>query len=272
MNISEIRANFDGPHHLISSVDGKTLFLREWSAIPKSKVGILILHGITAYSGPYAMIGVPLSNAGFTCYGLDLRGHGLSDGNRGDYSSKELLLQDLKATLDFLNQNHEKLIILGHSLGVVTGAIILMNMLSETDGVVFLSAAREVKEGVYKKPSFFTTLKILLSSIITPSRPVIHYYRDGIQGLDDPLFNFYYTLRFLNVLNAKKLTLPEKLDIPAYVGVGENDELFAAQAAKEFFNEINSPNKEFYIIPNAKHAEFPKGSWDHLIAWLKKNF
>lgn len=272
MTISELRAKFDNAHYSISSSDGCILFLREWAAKSKSEVGILILHGITAYSEPYAMIGEPLSKAGFTCYGLDLRGHGLSDGKRGDYPSKDILIQDLKATLDFLRPRHEKLIILGHSLGVVTGSIILNNYLPEIDGIIFLSAAKTVKEGVYKKRSLFTTLKILLSSIFMPSRPVIHYYRDGMQGLDDPLFNFYYTLRFLKALNANKFTLPEKLDVPVYVGVGEHDELFSISAAKEFLEGINSPDKEFHVIPNAKHAEFPEGSWDHLIEWFKLHF
>ena len=272
MNIPELRAKFDKTHYSISSSDGCTLFLREWSAPSKSKVGVLILHGVTAYSEPYEMISGPLSKAGFTCYGLDLRGHGLSDGKRGDYPSKEILIQDLKAAIDFLKPKHEKLIILGHSLGVVTGSVILNNFLSEISGVIFLSASKTVREGAYKKRSFFTTLKILLSSIFAPSRPVIHYYRDGIQGLDDPLFNFYYTLRFFKALNAKTFTLPEKLDVPVYVGVGEHDELFSASSVKEFMESIDSPDKEFHVIPNAKHAEFPEGSWDHLIEWLKQHF
>ena len=272
MNIAELRAEFADSHHLISTSDGQTIFLREWPTDTKSDIGVLILHGITAYSGPYVMLGEPISKAGYACYGLDLRGHGLSDGIRGDYPSKEMLIEDLRAILRFLKTKHERITILGHSLGVVVGAVMLMHMLEEIDGIIFLSAARIMKEGVLKKRSIPTTLKILFSAIFKPSTPTIHYYRDGMLGLDDPLFNFYYTFRFLKMLNPKKVSLPEKIEVPVYVGIGEEDELFAVSSAESFSDEINASNKEFFVIPNGKHAEFPEGSWDHLIEWLRKNF
>lgn len=272
MNIKKLRSEYENPHHLITSSDGKILFLKEWEATETSETAVLILHGITAYSEPYSMIGSPLSKNGFTTYGLDLRGHGLSDGNRGDYPGEDQLLDDLFITLDFIRSRHKKLVVLGHSLGVVTVSVIMNHMLEKIDGAVLLSASRTVRAGAYKKRSILTTLNILISSIFKPSHQVIHYYRDGIQGLDDPLFNFYYTLRFLKVLNPKKLDFPEKIDFPVYVSVGDEDELFAEDTVKDLMNEINSEDKEFHLMKNAKHAEFPEGSFDHMISWLTSKF
>ena len=42
----------------------------------------------------------------------------------------------------------------------------------------------------------------------------------------DTLFNFRYTLRFLRMMDVKKLRLPSNLNIPVLVGVGDKDELF----------------------------------------------
>ncbi len=272
MDVEKLRSEETQRHHLISTSDNRNLFLREWSADTKSDICVLINHGITAHSKPYSILGEPLSKAGYTCYGLDLRGHGLSDGIRGDYPSRELLIADLVATHNFLKKNHSRIIVLGHSLGVVTSSIILNEIPDEIDGIVFLSGARAVKEGAQQGRSKLTTLKILFSSILSPSKPVIRYYREGMTGLDDPLFNFNYTLRFLRVLNPEKVTFPEKIDIPVYVGVGDMDELFSVSAVESFMNEINAQNKEFHVVPNAKHAVFPEGSWNHLVDWMNRNF
>ena len=161
---------------------------------------------------------------------------------------------------------------MGHSLGVVS-AIMLSNFyLVQIDGLIFLSAARTVRPGVYTKMSTATKLKILFSSILKPSKPVISYYRDGITGLDDPLFNFKYTLRFMKIFSPEKIAFPEKLNIPVILGIGEHDELFTIEAAQTFFEEIPSDDKKFIIMPGAKHAELPEDSWKELIEWLISTF
>ena len=272
INIKKIREEFKEDHQIIETSDGKTLFLRTWTPIKKSDTAILILHGITAYSGPYALIGSQLSNAGYVVYGLDLRGHGLSDGIRGDYPSKERLILDLGETINFVKSKHEKLILLGHSLGVLTALIASTNFLENINGLILLSAARTMRPGIYPKMSFTKKLKILFSSIIKPSKAVISYQRDGMLGLDDPLFNFKYTLRFMKILNANDIVFPLNLHIPILHGIGENDELFSVESARAFFDEIPSKDKKFIILPGAKHAVFPDGSLTEIIDWLISNF
>ncbi len=272
IDLVKLREDFKDPHYLVSTSDGKELFLRVWEPENSSKIAILILHGITAYSEPYKMLGVPLSKIGYTVYGLDLRGHGLSDGIRGDYPSDERLVKDLGESMLFLKEKHPTLILLGHSLGALTALIASNFYLKEISGLILISAAREVRPGVYKKMSISTKLKILLSSIIKPSKPIISYYRDGMTGLNDPLYNFKYTLRFMKILNVKKLNIPDKFEIPIALGIGEHDEIFSVESARSFFDEIPSENKRFIVLPGAKHAEFPEGSWSELINWLSSTF
>lgn len=272
IDLVKLREDFKGPHYLVSTSDGKKLFLRAWEPENPSKIAILILHGITAYSEPYEMLGIPLSKIGYTVYGLDLRGHGLSDGIRGDYPSNERLVKDLGESILFLKEKHPTLILLGHSLGVITALIASTFYLKEISGLILLSAAREVRPGVYNKMSTSTKLKILLSSIIKPSKPVISYYRDGMTGLNNPLYNFKYTLRFMKNFSVKKLNIPDKFEIPIALGIGEHDEIFTVESARSFFEEIPSENKKFIVLPGAKHAEFPEGSWKELISWLLSTF
>ncbi|MFX0175589.1 MAG: alpha/beta hydrolase [Candidatus Hodarchaeota archaeon] len=272
LDIKKLREEFKEPHHLITTSDDQILFLRIWEPSNPSNVGILIFHGITGYSGPYQMFGIALSKIGYAVYGLDLRGHGLSDGNRGDYPSKERLIKDLGETISFLKQKHEKLIIFGHSMGVLTAFIAIKYYKDQISGLILLSAARTPKPGVYKKIPATKKLKILFNSIIKPSKPAISYFRDGMTGLDDPLYNFNYTFRYMRIFNAKKLSFSENLNMPIILGVGENDEIFTVESARSLYDEIPSDNKEFIVLPGAKHAEFPEDCWKELINWLISNF
>ncbi|MHA2143424.1 MAG: alpha/beta hydrolase, partial [Candidatus Thorarchaeota archaeon] len=140
LDIKSLREGYKEPHHLLATSDGVTLFLRKWE--PKTKTpqqsAILLLHGLTAYSGPYAMIAEPLAERGFMVYGLDLRGHGLSDGNRGDAPSEERFVKDLCETIEFVSERHERVILIGHSLGILSSMFAMKHCLKKISGSVLL--------------------------------------------------------------------------------------------------------------------------------------
>ncbi|MGW8314941.1 MAG: hypothetical protein ACWGNV_05015 [Bacteroidales bacterium] len=102
---------------------------------------------------------------------------------------------------------------------------------------------------------------------ISPEKAV-EYYRDGMLGINDPLFNYKYTLRFLTMLDVKQLRLPGNLIAPILVGVGDQDELFAVDKVKEFYDQIPLNNKEFLVWKGAKHAEIGKEHWEQIVEWL----
>jgi len=274
LDVSKSRQQFEGPHHLITTSDGQTLFLRKWEPHGEThrKLAVLILHGITAHSGPYSMIGEPLAKSGFTVYGLDLRGHGLSDGIRGDYPSKDRFVRDICETITFTKQLHDAVVLLGHSLGVLSSVHAMSSCFENIDGAILLSGARTIRPEAYPRMSALQKLKIGFWSIFSPSRPVIRYGRDGMVGLDDPLFNFRYTLRFMRIANHRDMEFPNELHMPFFVGIGDSDELFSVDSCRELFAEIPSDSKEFHIFPGGKHAEFSAGSWVPLVTWLEKTF
>ncbi|MHA1328561.1 MAG: alpha/beta hydrolase [Promethearchaeota archaeon] len=272
IDIAKLRSEIKEPHYLIETSDNKVLFLRSWETKKPSKVGILIFHGITAHSKPYEQIAKPLSSMGFNVYGLDLRGHGLSDGIRGDYKNKEQVLNDLKKVIQFLKEKNEKIILWGHSMGVIVTFFALEENLSDVDGIILMGAGTKIKPGVYQKISFSTKMKILFSSIFKPNKPVISYYREGMVGLDDPLFNFKYTLRFMKIFNLKNLKIPEKLEVPVIIAIGDNDEIFSIDSARDLFDKIPCSDKNLIIMPNTKHAEFSSESFKELFALLMKKF
>ena len=140
-DIWKLRAEFKGPHDLITTSDGETIFLRRWEPVSKSKTTFLIFHGITAYSGPYGRIlADELAKSGFTVCGMDLRGHGLSGGRRGDYPNADRLRMDLCETITFGKSKSTNLLVLGHSLGALSAIIAMNHCPKGIDGLVLVSA------------------------------------------------------------------------------------------------------------------------------------
>jgi acylglycerol lipase len=272
-----LRQKYTGPHNVFKTTDGVTLFLRRWnpdSIEPAKKdIAVLIFHGFTAYSGPYSMAGIPISKGGYTTFGLDYRGHGLSDGNRGDSPGKERWIADLAESVKYIKGlGFTKVIILGHSLGVASAICAADTVPNEISGLILLSGAYEGRKGLSKPPSLFQESKILASSIFRPSYQAVEYYRDGMTVSKDTLFNFRYTLRFLTMMDVKKLRLPKNLNIPVLVGVGDKDELFAIDKVKDFYNLIPGNKKTFFVMKNATHAKIPLENWEEIVAWLNKTF
>ena len=290
IDVARLRADYKGPHELVSTSDGKALFVRRWNSGRKPKVSVLIFHGITGYSGPYGpMVAEELAAAGYDVFGLDLRGHGLSDGRRGDYPSQERLRKDISETLALVNSKSGRLVVMGHSLGALPAIIAAKDHPGEVSGLVLVSAAKKVRTGVYPRPSTGAMLRTLFGVALLRGTPLIEYRREGQVGTDDPLFNFKYSARFYTILygagalrvmrmlgsgqiESPNLKLDGKLRVPLFMAVGEHDELFTAEAVKEFSDGIDCDDKEFHVIPGAKHAVWPKGAFTPLVDWLAKKF
>jgi len=290
LDVGKLREEFKGPHELVRTSDGKTIFLRHWVGDAGTDVAILVFHGITTYSGPYGkLMAEELARAGFNVFGMDLRGHGMSDGTRGDYPSGERLSKDLCETLAFLKGRFSKVVVIGHSLGVLSAVIAVNSCGGDVDGLILLSAGRKIRPGAFVKPSASAAMKTLLGITLFPGSPLIEYNRRGMTGRDDPLYNFHYTARFYaavygrsawsvvrmlgkNEIDSPNLVVSGRLDIPVLVGVGDQDEIFPVDSVRALFDGIEWRRKEFIIIPGGRHAAFPEGSLAQLIVWLRRSF
>ncbi len=289
-DVERLREESRNPHELVRTSDGTTLFLRHWVGAGGARPAILILHGITAYSEPYGkLIGEELAQAGFEVFGLDLRGHGLSDGIRGDYPSGERLAKDLSETLAVLNGKYARVVVLGHSLGAFSAVVAVNQRPRGVAGLIFLSFGRDVRPGAYAKPTPGAAQKALHGIAIFRRSRLIEYNRPGMTGRDNPLFNFRYSARFSssiygmsagavvrmlrrNRIDAPNLTIRGRTDIPVLVGVGDRDELFSVDSAQAFYDQVSCPQKEFFTIPGGLHARFPPGSSGPVVEWLGRHF
>lgn len=276
---AKLRSDFKGTHQLLTTSDNETLFLHRWNPViidtSKKDVAVLLFHGITAHSGAgaYNTACEIISKKGFTTFGLDYRGHGLSSGNRGDSPNKERFRSDLKETISYIKSlGFSKVVILGHSLGVASAIYVTMAIPEEISGLILLSGAYERRAGPSTPIPLFEQARILSSSIFRPSEQAVAYFREGMTGSDDPLFNFKYTLRFMTMMDVKELKLPKQLNVPVLVAVGDKDELFEVNQVKKLYNDVPGDKKEMMVLKDTYHAKFPDASWEQLADWLDRNF
>lgn len=275
--VVRLRESFVGPHHLLTTTDGETLFVRRWNpdTTVKTKEGIavLILHGFTAHSGYYDMAGQPFSAGGYTTFGLDYRGHGLSGGNRGDVPSLKRWIADFSETVAFIKTlGFPKVVVMGHSLGVASAMVTANANPHELAGLILLSGAYEGRPGLNTPPTTFEKLKLLSVAVFRPSFAAAEYYRKGMIVSQDPLTNYRYTVRFLTMLDVKKLRLQNTDNIPVLVGAGDEDELFEVQKVKDLYDLIPGDKKEFLVMKNTTHAKIPPESWQQIVDWLDRTF
>jgi alpha-beta hydrolase superfamily lysophospholipase len=179
--------------HKISAADGTALQIFDhWISEPGAgKGGIVIMHGLGEHSGRYSHVVRFFNECGLSVRCYDHRGHGKSEGPRGDVPNGDVLLQDAQIVIeDFANQLAEPPLLLGHSMGGLYAARFALANLAPLRGVIL-------------------------------SSPALAIYMSGGQKL---------LLKILNLL-APRLGIPNGLDVkglshdPAVVKAYKNDSL-----------------------------------------------
>ncbi len=99
--------------------EGTELAWRFWTA-PEQRATLLLIHGLGEHSGRYRPLAEVLAAAGISVFTFDLRGHGRSQGPRGDVSAFPRYLEDvliMEEVLDGEGPGEGPRFLLGHSLG-----------------------------------------------------------------------------------------------------------------------------------------------------------
>ena len=109
---------------------------------------MLIVHGLGEHCERYVRLAADLTAAGWLVHGYDQRGHGASEGARGDIATPTSLQGDLALLLDTLHDERvpRPLVLLGHSMGGAVAARFV------ADGACRCRCAGAVVAGVRPRP------------------------------------------------------------------------------------------------------------------------
>ena len=105
-----------------SSVNLRIVY-RAWLPPGRARAIVLIAHGLGEHSGRYEHVAAALTQAGFSCYGMDQYGHGLSEGARAYVNDAWQAVTDLAQLHDIVRERHGDLptLLCGHSMGALVG-------------------------------------------------------------------------------------------------------------------------------------------------------
>lgn len=109
------------------TADGLQLARVVWPASSRPRGTVLIVHGLGEHCERYVRLAADLTAAGWSVQAFDQRGHGASEGARGDIATPTSLLDDLALLLDTLHAERvpRPLVLLGHSMGGAVAARLL---------------------------------------------------------------------------------------------------------------------------------------------------
>ncbi|MDO8689508.1 MAG: alpha/beta fold hydrolase [Dehalococcoidia bacterium] len=262
--------------------DGVRLFYRAWVPDQPRQV-IACFHGMGAYGGHFRVIGERLRPQGIAVYVFDLRGHGLSDGLRGDFAHMERFIVDLDGVAVFLQNRYPDLpcFLLGESLA----ASIVLKYASENPmrlaGIVL--AAIEVKPSVF--PKAVEVLRYLPYVLWNSRASVIEMgERERLVSRDpahfpraqrDPLRTEQFSVRSIVETHALIQEWPQsarRISVPCLILQGGADLLTDPKGARGLLDAITYPEKDLAFFPDAYHGLFYDPDTpmvlDELARWL----
>jgi dipeptidyl aminopeptidase/acylaminoacyl peptidase len=203
----------------LTTSDG--LKISGWYLPGNRPYGVVVVHGIWANKQAVLPAAVMLSEAGYHVLTIDLRGHGLSEGERQSYGYYEAL--DVIAGVDYLmaRSEIENVGVMGYSLG--GAAVVRATALDERIKALVVESSFSQHTGL---PSW-------------PLAPILVKAAERELGLS------------VEQINSKEALATMK-PRPVMIIHGEEDQLFPVSHAYEMYEAAQEP-KELWIIKGLTH-------------------
>ena len=224
--------------------------------------------GLGEHSGRYANLIDAFAEDGISFIGLDARGHGRSDGKRGDATITKLV-NDLEEFLLLIRERYQvrRPMLLGHSMG---GAVVISFALRHsnqweishliTSGAGLrphLDAAQKIKMAGGKLLNLLSpTLTLptgLPASGLSHDRSVIRAYEN------DPLVHDQISARLaVSLIEAGEEAIERAgiLKIPCLILHGGSDPIVDPGGSEDFYQNVSSQDRQCKVYPNLYHEIF----------------
>ncbi len=272
----------------LTNSHGQTLHLHGWFSAPRPDKIMVVVHGMGGHGGYYASSLAPyLPPTGIALYAPDLRGHGLSEGRRGDIETFNLFQDDLATVMRWVRERHPglPLFLLGESMGTPIAITYAASVSADAKPDFLALIACVVAPTV--KPHLDEILRTLYYLVRDRRRtviPITGREEEGIRDLEfikvlkaDELFNRKVSVRFLSGMSLhmqRASRLYARLELPVFMAQGGRDFTVRHSQTKAFFARIASTDKELHYFPEAYHAllndpEAPQVR-QRLLDWMKR--
>jgi alpha-beta hydrolase superfamily lysophospholipase len=252
----------------VNTRDGLNIFVHAWAASEPERI-VVCVQGLGGHGGYYAELAEQLGKAGTALVAPDLRGHGHSEGKRGDIDRFEHYLEDVQAAVLWARERWpgKPLIVLGESMGA---SIAIQYTLQATQRPLETPAGLILLAPVLRpaiQPTFSEAVRYLRSLFLHPTRPSMPTsgreelgcrdaaFNDRLRA--DPLFVRHVSVRFLNTLTFWLWRTRRKarlVTLPLLVLQGEQDRVAHPGGTAAFYRRVGATKRSFLLIPEAYHC------------------
>jgi alpha-beta hydrolase superfamily lysophospholipase len=129
-----------------NSLGGVRIHYRSWLPEGAPRAVVAICHGVNSHGGQHAWTAEQLVAKGFAVYAVDLRGRGMSEGERFYVDSVDEYVADVAGLIAIAKEREPGLpvYLLGHSAGGVVSCTYALNNQAELSGLICESFAFQV--------------------------------------------------------------------------------------------------------------------------------
>jgi pimeloyl-ACP methyl ester carboxylesterase len=251
---------------------------------------IILVPGTAMYSLCYAEFMWKLGEQGFNVIGFDPRGHGQSEGVRGDYTIAEIMRDAENVITWAIQRFNENVSLMGSSQGGIVSFYMAAKD-KRLKGVTcqnFADLTSPDTLELAKHPRIFKYLKLILNKAtdLIPQTQIpvtgyldlekipVRYFGNAKNFMEsDPLTLKTISLRALQSLANTRIDKPvEEIDIPVMVFQGDADSIFPLAYTKKIFEKIKS-KKKMVVFPEMTHAlmhENVEEILPEIVSWLRE--
>ena len=261
-------------HHFKSDTvmsDGLKLHIDVYEHSSKAPT-IIFVPGTAIYALCYAEMLYKLGVAGYNVIGLDPRGHGQSEGPRGDYTIPELMT-DVTNTINYaINRFGKRVSLMGSSQGGII-SLYMAARDSRLDTVIcqnFADLTSDEATSLTRHPKLFKYLRMfiggaasdLIPNAMIPmsayidmdSIPVRYFGNIRLFIENDPLAVKNISIRALQSLGNTATDIPiEEIKTPIMVFQGDADTIFPVAYTQKLYDRLTC-KKKFKVFPEMSHA------------------
>jgi alpha-beta hydrolase superfamily lysophospholipase len=272
-DVSHLSGEIADQHGFVTSADQTRLFYRHWPARGawNGRV-VVVLHGIGYHSAPYRVIADTLNPQGTDVYGLDARGHGLSQGRRGFVGTSAEVGADVECMIRFVQQQRPaaKIFLLGDSMGADLVLNYAKRNSRELAGLILLALALNLD---FRQFLSLESLSLMPYFVLAHREPVISLVGKRLEESSrDPEFiarrrvdplayknvSFGYLLDIHRIVFGWRWKIAPRVHAPTLLIKGGKDRVVSHRECVAFDRLSASTDKCFKIYPEVPHTTL----WD----------